>query len=145
MVTYTVSCLALQLKPPSLPAADVQLAWGVSRGVLHTSANVISRLGSQLPPVFYADVEDVCHSNLRYPHPDHGGNMTTSLQALHDFKAAGLQFFRVFGSPWGAQDILKTWKNNPGTVHRVIRTRPIDPNLCIKKCNYTRAKQVNLT
>ena len=44
-----------------------------------------------------------------YPHPAHIGNKTTAMQELNDFKTNNLTFFRVFGSPWGFQDIHNTW------------------------------------
>ena len=44
-----------------------------------------------------------------YPHPAHGGNLTTSLQSLDDYAASGLGFARVFASPWAASDISALW------------------------------------
>lgn len=46
------------------------------------------------------------------PHPPHLGNLTTSFKALEDMAAANLTFFRVFGSPWAAKDIL-LWRDDP--------------------------------
>lgn len=51
------------------------------------------------------------------PHPTHGGNLTTSLQALRDMKEANLTFFRVFASPWAAEDIL-LWRTATDTYWR---------------------------
>ena len=46
------------------------------------------------------------------PHPPHMGNLSTSFKALEDMAAANLTFFRVFGSPWGAADIM-LWRRDP--------------------------------
>jgi hypothetical protein len=40
------------------------------------------------------------------PHPAHGGNWSTSAATLEQMAAAKLPFARVFGSPWGWQQIL---------------------------------------
>ena len=46
------------------------------------------------------------------PHPPHMGNLSTSFKALEDMAAANLTFFRVFGSPWAADDIM-LWRRDP--------------------------------
>jgi hypothetical protein len=50
----------------------------------------------------------------KYPHPPHIGNLSTSFKALDDMAAANLTFFRVFGSPWAAADIM-LWRREPVT------------------------------
>lgn len=46
------------------------------------------------------------------PHPRNMGNLSTSFKALEDMAAANLTFFRVFGSPWAAADIM-LWQRDP--------------------------------
>lgn len=41
-----------------------------------------------------------------FPHPRHGGNMSTSFQTFEQMAEARLPFARVFASPWAWEDIL---------------------------------------
>jgi hypothetical protein len=50
-----------------------------------------------------------------YPHPEHGGNVSTSLKSLGDYAAQNLTFYRTFASPWGASDIQSLWLDGDRT------------------------------
>ena len=65
----------------------------------HASANAFNILWSVWTPT-------------QPPHPPHLGNWSTSAATLEQMASAKLRFARVFGSPWGWQQIL-LWRTAP--------------------------------
>jgi hypothetical protein len=57
----------------------------------------------------------------QWPHPAHIGNWSTSYRALEDMKQANLTYFRVFGTPWAAKDIL-LWKTSTASYWKNMTT-----------------------
>lgn len=59
------------------------------------------------------------------PHPPHMGNWSTTVATLEQMAAAKLPFARVFGTPWGAEQIMlwrtaksEYWANVTKVVHK---------------------------